>query len=66
MALKSLDQFNAEKLGGFKPPESIPNGIACPQCGAECQDTPGITLASNPPRVPITCTKCSFASSRVS
>lgn len=43
-----------------------PNGIACPQCGAEMLDSrPGETLTSNPPQKNVHCPKCGYAGYRV-
>lgn len=43
-----------------------PNGIACPSCGAEMNDTsPNITLTSNPPQTHVGCPQCQFTGTRV-
>jgi hypothetical protein len=38
-----------------------PNGIACPDCGAELHDEdPNFILTSNPPQTRVKCPKCDY------
>lgn len=67
MTLKSLEEFNQERRAsytGFNNPR--PNGIACPKCGAEMNDSKSsVTLTSNPPQVYVACPKCGHSGTRV-
>lgn len=63
--LKSLADHDAEKLAQLtagalgRPPTG--NGIACPACGEELQDSePQVTLTSNPPTKAIHCPACGY------
>ena len=63
--LKSLEEHNKERhiLYSDKPRK---NGIACPECGSELEDSdPHSTLASNPPQKNVNCTKCDYKGYRV-
>jgi len=66
--LVSLKDFNsmARQQYAIDRDQPIPNGIACPKCGAELFDSfPGIVLASNPPQKNIHCDKCGYKGYRV-
>lgn len=66
--MKTLDEHDQERrkyhrINRLAEPE--PNGIACPDCGAELVDTnPTITLMSLPPRKYVSC-QCGFQSTRI-
>lgn len=68
--LQSLEAYDAEKRARWAQlniPQ--PNGIACPQCGSECQETalgPGLkAVDTQPPKWPIACSRCSWRGYRV-
>lgn len=67
--LMSLEDFNRERTEqyrGLNDPSPRPNGITCPDCGAELVDSfPQGTLASNPPQKRVHCTECNFSGLRV-
>lgn len=44
---------------------ALPNGIACPECGAELVDTePDVTLLSAPPQKKVRCSQCAYSGLR--
>jgi hypothetical protein len=68
--LKSLSQFNAEKLQNsfdltdLQKPKK--NGIACPGCGEELFDSsPMVVLASFPAQKNVHCQKCNYLGYRI-
>lgn len=69
--LKSLDEFNANRREAYRRMDEeldrgCPNGIACPDCGAELFDTsPNCTLMSNPPKKDIHCPECKYRGYRI-
>lgn len=66
--LNSLDSFNASRRALHETDwnRPSPNGIACPDCGAELLDTaPMVTLTSNPPQKQTKCSKCSYVGYRI-
>lgn len=70
MSLKSLNQFNQEKLHQHDQQrlamQPHPNGIECPQCGKELWDSdPTLTLTSYPAKKNIHCPECGFTGYRL-
>ena len=61
-ALKTLDEFNEARVQEHEALNRYPhpNGIACPQCGAELMDTNPYVLSSNPPKKNVHCEKCGW------
>ena len=66
-ALKSLEDFNAEKHAiQLAAAAACTNGIACPKCGEELLDSwPMITLSSIPPQKDIHCPECDYSGYRI-
>jgi DNA-directed RNA polymerase subunit RPC12/RpoP len=62
--LKSLDDHNKAALAAYDPDPLVPNGIACPKCGAELFDMANICLTSMPPKTPVECKACGWRGSR--
>jgi uncharacterized protein with PIN domain len=66
MALISLEESDKrvmERLKAFE--DGTPNGIACPNCGAELMDINANTLKMSwPAQCDIKCSKCTFKSTR--
>lgn len=63
--MKTLEEHNREAMERRKPSDApCGNGIACPKCGAELVDEPGVSLLTDPPQTPIYCLKCDFGGSR--
>ncbi len=66
--LRDLDEADKEArkrytLSWGKP---WPNGIACPECGAELMDTsPGEVMTSLPPCTVTYCPECKYVGSRI-
>jgi len=58
----TLDEHNARRPRIMNQSnEPTPNGIACPDCGKELQDSnPMMVLASNPPQKAINCPSCGY------
>lgn len=70
MILKSLDSFNADRWAAHKQTldanKPHPNGIACPQCGAELWDSnPMVTLTSCPAQKNVHCPACGHVGYRL-
>lgn len=69
MTLKNLADFNAQRsdlMRQLNDPSPRPNGIACPKCGAEMNDTaPMITLTSYPPQKNVGCPQCDYSGYRI-
>jgi len=65
--LRNLDEADSEAQKRYRMDWGPrPNGIACPDCGAELMDSnPGQVLASLPPRTAIHCPKCGYIGSRI-
>ena len=65
--MKTLDEHNAERRRSYQDSSApCPNGIACPDCGAELLDLkPNEIFTSNPPQKKIGCPKCSYVGYRV-
>ena len=65
--MKSLDEFNEERRKLYSiGDDPIPNGIACPKCGAELLDSrPNVSLTSYPPQKNIHCSKCDYRGYRI-
>jgi len=57
--MKTLDEHNKSILAmqNIYPKN---NGIACPVCGKELQDTDGNILTSFPPRTAVNCSNCEY------
>ena len=68
--LQSLRDFNAARFTAArvyedaKPPELMPNGIECPECGVELVDSDPGMLMSNPPQKTVACQGCGFTGTR--
>jgi len=64
--LVTLEERNSEALVWYSSAnDPFPNGIACPECGAELYDTqPNMMLTSNPPQYYIGCQKCDYTGTR--
>ncbi len=64
--LTPLDEFNHthRKLHEL-PTYPLNNGIACPKCGKEMQDTDGGVLLSYPPQKNINCPACGHRDYRI-
>ena len=60
--METLDEYNRRKLNQrqyFNAASPHPNGIACPQCGAELWDSDAcIILLSDPPQRNVRCPSC--------
>lgn len=67
LTLKSLQQHDSERIRALtadKEPE--PNGIACPECGAELVDPdPLSTYTSYPAQMDVACLKCGWTGRRI-
>jgi predicted RNA-binding Zn-ribbon protein involved in translation (DUF1610 family) len=65
--MKTLDEWNKERAADLRAARTYPkpNGLACPECGAELQDTDGSRLMSSPPQVRVNCSKCGFFGYRI-
>jgi hypothetical protein len=68
--LKTLEQHNAERHQVIQAfaynNDPRPNGIACPECGAELLDSePMVTLTSDPPMKNVHCDKCYYRGYRL-
>ena len=65
--LTPLADWNREHTDAyFTPADATPNGLACPLCGAELEDTsPGIHTMSLPPQTAVNCSACEFKGTRV-
>ena len=66
--MKTLDEFNAEKQARWVQINTpAPNGIACPTCGQECQETgnPNQHITGQPPQWKIRCSQCDWKGTRV-
>jgi len=68
--LKSLNDHDAERWNAHQELQRLsrrhPNGIACPKCGAELNDSnPSRTLLSNPPQKDVDCGACGYRGCRL-
>ena len=68
--LKSLEEFNADRCRNWEEAHKPrPNGIACPECGAELMDTfpNGLRLPcfQRPSMRTIHCPECGYCGERV-
>ena len=67
--LLGLDAFNAQRSEAYREANSNkprPNGIACPKCGAELEDTaPMVTLTSWPTQKNVGCPRCHYVGYRI-
>lgn len=64
--MKSLAEHNETRFAAYLDMNNPrPNGIACPKCGEELNDTtPFLTLTSNPPQTNVGC-KCGYYGTRI-
>ncbi len=68
VTLKTLDEANTELLQRWAMINTpAKNGIACPACGQECQETsnPNQHLKGQPPHWKISCSSCDWTGTRV-
>lgn len=71
MKLKSLGDHNREARMEWRDCAGRPNGIACPDCGAELWDRhPWVTyqittINTNPPLCEVQCRNCGYRGTRV-
>ena len=69
MTLESLEDFNRKRRDAYQIRNDNaprPNGIACPDCGAELLDTsPDRMLMSKPPQKNVHCPACCYRGFRV-
>jgi deoxyribodipyrimidine photolyase-like uncharacterized protein len=64
--LKTLAEHNKEAYGRSNWDMPNPNGIACPQCEGELQDSnPSIVLSSYPVKMNVHCPTCAYHGYRV-
>ena len=65
--LKTLGEFNEDKRREYEVARKPrPNGIACPECGAELWDSnPMVMLTSYPPQMNVCCSACDYRGYRV-
>lgn len=68
-SLKSLEQHNGEarrEIEHVRRNECPqPNGIACPECGAELMDSNAYLLTSYPPMRNVHCDACGYRGYRL-
>lgn len=63
MKLKSIEEYNKERMTFFSNNVQVNTGIACPQCGDEMKESnPGMILLSNPPKKTVHCDTCKYSS----
>lgn len=64
--MKTLDQHNHEvfERKAEMTRRFVGNGIACPQCGNELTDVPGISLPTDPPQTLTECANCDYRGTR--
>lgn len=65
--LESLDDYNERmaKMIAALNTYPRPNGLACPKCGAELQDSDGMVLTSHPAQRSVNCSKCDYQGYRI-
>lgn len=64
--LGDLNQRQHRRWHEANSNEPRPNGIACPDCGHELNDTaPNIVMTSNPPQKNIGCPGCDYVGFRI-
>lgn len=68
--MKTLAEHNEERQEWYRRIDEgmqpQPNGIECPECGAELWDCdPTITLTSNPPQKAVQCPECGYIGYRL-
>jgi hypothetical protein len=63
--LISLEEWNEERLALTEPEYPHPNGIACPDCGGELNDTDSGILMSYPGQKRVLCPLCGFKGTRI-
>lgn len=62
--LISLEEFNSIISNNYSIPKL--NGIECPECKHELQDTnPGMVLTVYPQRISVECTNCDYKGTRL-
>lgn len=66
MKLKTIDEYNKERMAFFSEDKEVRTGIACPHCGDEMKlSEPNMLLLSSPPRKKVHCDCCKYTSSIV-
>ena len=67
MPLISIEENDRRVMAQIKKFEDgTPNGVACPECGAELMDThPNNVLMSYPPKLRVKCSECAFEGYRM-
>ena len=65
--MKSLEEWNKDRAAKIEARDTYPknNGIACPKCGAELQDTDAGILLSYPAQKRVKCSKCDYVGYRI-
>ena len=65
--LVTLDDFNRQRREEITKANTYPkpNGIACPECGAEMGDLDSALLLTYPSKRNIGCSKCKFVGYRI-
>jgi len=62
--LKTIEEYNKERMAFFSADYQVNTGIGCPHCGDEMKLTePNMLLLSNPPRKKVHCDTCKYTSS---
>ena len=64
MKLKSIDEYNRERMAFISKSNSEKTGIGCPQCGDEMiESNPNMITCYIPPRKAVQCPTCKYSSS---
>lgn len=64
--METLDESNKKNAEVWRQRQQPrPNNIACPKCGKELYDIPGLMLTSDPPQLRTICKECGFDGGRV-
>lgn len=65
--MKTLEEWNRERSLEIRRESDYPrpNGLACPKCGKELQDSDPTILMSYPPMVNVDCPECGYKSLRI-
>ena len=63
--LKDFQKEQEERLWKYREVYPKPNGIACPECGAELYDSDSVILTSYPPKRNINCSECEYTGTRI-
>ena len=64
--MKNLHEYNSEKWDTHMKSMTYPqpNGLACPKCDHEMEDTDDGILLSNPPKKNVRCPSCGYTDYR--